>query len=73
SDARGDFRLWNLWDAAPAPYRLLLEAPPHLTLALSDVAISVISGENRFTTTARHQASVAGANIALWSASPPAQ
>ena len=73
SDARGDFRLWNLWDAAPAPYRLLLEAPPHLTLALSDVAISVISGENRFTTTARHQASAAGASIALWSASPPAQ
>jgi hypothetical protein len=71
SDARGDFRLWNLWDAAPAPYRLLLEAPPHLALALSDVAISVISGENRFTTTARHQASVAGASIALWSATPP--
>ena len=71
SDARGDFRLWNLGDAAPASYRLLLEAPPHLTLALSDVAISVISGENRFTTTARHQASVAGASIALWSASPP--
>lgn len=70
SDARGDFRLWNLWDAAPAPHRLLLDAPPHLELALSDVAITVISGENRFTTTARHQASMAGAAIALWSAAP---
>ncbi len=68
SDARGDFRLWNV---APGDYRLRLEAPPHLTLTLSDVAISVISGENRLATTARHQASVAGASIALWSATPP--
>jgi endonuclease/exonuclease/phosphatase family metal-dependent hydrolase len=71
SDARGDFRLWNLANDAAAPYRLLLEAPPHLELALSDVAITVISGENRFTTTARHQASMAGATIALWSTAPP--
>jgi len=67
SDVRGDFRLWNV---TPGDYRLRLSAPPHLELALSDVAITVISGENRFVTTARHQASIAGANIALWSATP---
>lgn len=68
TDSRGDFRLWNV---APGDYRLQLKAPPHLALALSDVAISVISGENRFATTARHQASMIGATIALWSATLP--
>jgi protocatechuate 3,4-dioxygenase beta subunit len=67
SDARGDFRLWNV---RPGAYRLLLQAPPHVELSLSDVAITVISGENRFMTTARHQASAAGAAMALWSAAP---
>ncbi|MFO7632835.1 MAG: endonuclease/exonuclease/phosphatase family protein [Caldilinea sp.] len=67
SDERGDFRLWNV---APGDYRLVLSAPPHLELAMSDVAITVISGENRFVTTARHQASLIGSKIATWSAAP---
>ncbi|BAM00579.1 MULTISPECIES: endonuclease/exonuclease/phosphatase family protein [Caldilinea] len=65
SDARGDFRLWNV---TPGAYRLVLTAPSHLELSLSDVAITVISGENRFITAVRHQASEAGAAMALWSA-----
>lgn len=67
SDARGDFRLWNV---TPGPYRLVLIAPPHLELSLSDVAITVISGENRFIIAARHQAGEAGTAMALWSAAP---
>lgn len=67
SDARGDFRLWNV---APGAYRLVLTVPSHLELPRSDVAITVISGENRFITAARHQAGVAGAAMALWSAAP---
>ncbi|MCS6826914.1 MAG: endonuclease/exonuclease/phosphatase family protein [Caldilinea sp.] len=67
SDARGDFRLWNV---RPGAYRLLLQAPPHLKLSFSDVAITAISGENRFITTAQHQAVAAGVAMALWSAAP---
>jgi hypothetical protein len=70
SDARGDFRLWNL---APGDYRLRLSAPPHLSLPVTDVAITVVSGENRLTATAHHFASQLGAEIAAWTAAPSGQ
>ncbi len=70
SDARGDFRLWNL---APGDYRLHLSAPSHLSLPVTDVAITVVSGENRLTATAHHFASRTGAEIAAWTAAPAGQ
>ncbi len=70
SDPRGEFRLWNV---APGSYRIQLSAPPHLSLAVSDVAITVVSGENRFVTTAHHLTSQLAADIALWTAFPSAR
>ena len=67
TDARGDFRLWNL---APGSYRLRLSAPPHLSLPIADVAITVVSGENRFMAVVHHFVSQAGAELAAWTAAP---
>ncbi|HHW87645.1 MAG TPA: hypothetical protein GX400_15740 [Chloroflexi bacterium] len=67
SDARGDLRFWNV---APGSYHVLLSAPPYLSLAVNDVAITAVSGENRFATAAHHVASQTGAALAQWMASP---
>lgn len=70
SDARGDLRFWNV---TPGDYRVLLSPAPYLSLAVDDVAITVVSGENRFTVTAHHVASQTGAALAQWMASPTAR
>lgn len=70
SDARGDVRFWNV---APGRYRVQLSAPPYLSLAINDVAITAVSGENRFAATAHHVASQTGAALARWMASPSAR
>jgi hypothetical protein len=67
SDARGDVRFWNV---APGSYRVQLSAPPYLSLAISDVAITVVSGENRFAATVHHVASQTGAALVRWTATP---
>ena len=67
SDARGDLRFWNV---IPGDYHVQLSAPPYLSLAVNDVAITVVSGENRFATSANHLASQTGAALARWMASP---
>ena len=67
SDARGDVRFWNV---GPGSYRVQLSAPPYLSLAISDVAITTVSGENRFAANAHHVASQTGAALAQWTASP---
>jgi hypothetical protein len=70
SDARGDIRFWNV---TPGSYRVQLSAPPYLSLATDDVAITAVSGENRFAATAHHVASQTGAALAQWMASPSAR
>lgn len=67
SDARGDLRFWNV---TPGDYRVQLSPPSYLSLAVSDVAITVVSGENRFAATAHHVASQTGAALVRWMASP---
>lgn len=70
SDARGDLRFWNV---TPGDYHVQLSAPPYLSLAVNDVAITAVSGENRFATSANHVASQTGAALARWMASPSAR
>ncbi len=69
SDMRGDVRLWNV---APGSYRVRVTAPPYVILPVADVAIPVVSGENRFVITALHEASRSGFVAALWTAMPAA-
>ena len=69
SDARGDVRLWNV---APGSYRIHVTAPPYVILPVADIAIPVVSGENRFAITALHEASRTGFAAALWTAMPAA-
>ncbi|MCB0053267.1 MAG: hypothetical protein KDE24_27415, partial [Caldilinea sp.] len=67
SDMRGDVRLWNV---APGDYRIRVSAPPYVFLPVAEVAIRVVSGENRFVTTALHEASRFGLAAVQWTAVP---
>ena len=67
SDMRGDVRLWNV---APGDYRIRVSAPPYVFLPVAEVAIPVVSGENRFVTTALHEASRFGLAAVQWTAAP---
>lgn len=67
SDLRGDVRLWHV---EPGEYRIRITAPPYLFLPVAEVAIPVVSGENRFVTTALHEASRLGFVAAQWTAAP---
>ena len=67
SDMRGDVRLWNV---APGDYRIRVSAPPYVFLPVAEVAIRVVSGENRFVTTALHEASRFGLAAVQWTAAP---
>ena len=67
SDMRGDVRLWHV---TPGDYRIRVTAPPYIFLPVAEVAIPVVSGENRFVTMALHEASRSGFAAAQWTAAP---
>lgn len=65
TDANGEVRFWNL---PPGAYQAELQAPAHLVLSSTEVAFTVVSGENRIHGEVRHRTSLAGVELAVWGA-----